>query len=455
MVVVPGERVRVRGSAKVTYLLVLANTLIYLYTSYPYMFLQSTEESVYSLGFIPALLFTNPIQGVVRVFTSMFTHADIFHIFFNMYLLWLFGKSVEGYLGSRKYLSLYMLSGIAATLFYVAIIPVGGYDSLVIPAIGASGAISGVLGSYLLLFPHTRLIWCMFFLFPPYCIPVPASLFLVVWFAEQVIYGYARLGGVAFFAHVGGFIAGIAMTYLIARRASRQYAYWAFSSLYDWYRSIGVIFTGRRGLGKITKAVLIIFLVAVAAGFAYSLYTLTSEPPLTYIMRAQASSGTATASDTVSLVVYRDGGVEISYSPVDVVRILLGGMQPYIYNPSLSGESLVIDATYSVTIRGLTVPVELHANASYDSSGVILYGSGWMNTRVVNIRVSSLGESAVLGNPITINFELHSERLRMETALSLGGIASLALTILAIISVKKADEVSAFTEEYTYIPPLL
>ncbi|MEM2354306.1 MAG: rhomboid family intramembrane serine protease, partial [Desulfurococcaceae archaeon] len=129
MAILPGEGVRGRYKPVITSLLIVMNVLVYLYTSIgsEIPLLQSSMESVLTYGFKPVYLFSNPLEAFTRVFTSMFIHADLFHIFFNMYFLWLFGSRIEGFLGPKKMLALYFLSGFSAVLFHVAFIPVGGY----------------------------------------------------------------------------------------------------------------------------------------------------------------------------------------------------------------------------------------------------------------------------------------------------------------------------------------
>ncbi|ADV64960.1 rhomboid family intramembrane serine protease [Desulfurococcus mucosus] len=441
MVVVPWERSRGMGSSKATTLIVAANIVVYLYTSYRNMFLESTNESIYALGFIPALLFTDPLQGVVRIFTAMFTHADFFHIFFNMYFLWLFGRRIESVIGSRRYLLLYFASGLAAVLFHVAIIPVGGYDSLVVPAVGASGAISGVLGAYLLLFPYARLMWCMFFLFLPYCFPVSTAVFLIIWFAEQVLYGYMRLGGVAYFAHVGGFVAGLALTYVLTRGLVEHYRLnYTYDYIARWLQEIGIVVRKPRGLGGVAKAVLTVLLVLVAAGFAYSVYYTVASPPSTYLLSVTANN----ASDTVSLVVYR-GSVEVSFSSMDYVRILLNRIQTFLYNPSAAGESVEYTHPIFVYVEGLPVPVNPQVSAVYDEAGVIKRGSGVIETRIV---IANIYGGARIGGSIKIAFELSTTRIDTAPVLSIAGVMALSITAYSLLSLRRADEIAVVGEEY-------
>jgi membrane associated rhomboid family serine protease len=156
------------------------------------------------------------------IFTSMFMHGGWLHIIGNMLFLWIFGNNIEDSVGHFKFIFFYLLCGVAAAAAQVAIAP----DSTV-PMIGASGAISGVLGAYMLLFPRARVLvlfpififWRLFY--------VPAVLMLIVWFGMQLLSGWATLGsaegGVAFWAHVGGFVAGMVLILPFKRRGVRLF----------------------------------------------------------------------------------------------------------------------------------------------------------------------------------------------------------------------------------------
>jgi membrane associated rhomboid family serine protease len=172
----------------------------------------------------PACLTQAPSpNSYLTVFTSMFLHGGWMHIIGNMLYLWIFGRNVEDSVGHFKFIIFYLLCGVAAAAAQVAIAP----DSTV-PMIGASGAISGVLGAYLLLFPRARVlvlfpIWIFWRLFY-----VPALLLLVIWFGMQLLSGLAVLGtdtngGVAFWAHVGGFIAGMLLIPIFKKRSVRLF----------------------------------------------------------------------------------------------------------------------------------------------------------------------------------------------------------------------------------------
>jgi membrane associated rhomboid family serine protease len=158
------------------------------------------------------------------VLTSMFLHASWLHLIFNMWALWIFGDNVEDYLGHFWYLVFYFVSGIgAATLHYFL-----NYGSG-LPSVGASGAIAGVMGAYLVLFPSARVLTLVpLFVFITF-INLPAWLVLGYWFVAQFLSGAATAiaysnqtsGGVAFWAHVGGFLTGVSLTKLFPSRPRR------------------------------------------------------------------------------------------------------------------------------------------------------------------------------------------------------------------------------------------
>lgn len=162
----------------------------------------------------------NPLPVWQTVFTSMFTHASILHIGGNMLFLWIFGNNVEDAMGPVKYIAFYILGGIAALALQVAIDP-----HSTVPTIGASGAIAAVLGGYIVLYPRARVLSLVFIILFFTVIEVPAVFFLGVWFALQAVYGATNLtsptgggGGVAYFAHVGGFAFGVLTIRLLATR---------------------------------------------------------------------------------------------------------------------------------------------------------------------------------------------------------------------------------------------
>ena len=160
---------------------------------------------------------------LLTVLTAMFMHGSILHIGGNMLFLWIFGNNVEDSMGPVKFLLFYLLSGIAAAALQLAIDP-----GSQIPNLGASGAVAGVLGGYLLLFPRARVVTVIFIIFFFTILELPAMLFLGVWILQQVLFGYFDLnsagdtGGVAYFAHIGGFAFGLLAVKLFADRAKVQ-----------------------------------------------------------------------------------------------------------------------------------------------------------------------------------------------------------------------------------------
>ena len=152
-------------------------------------------------------------------FTGMFVHGGWLHVIFNMLFLWIFGNNVEDTMGRFRFFLFYLVCGLAAAGLQVAI----DVNSQA-PTIGASGAIAGVLGAYIVLFPRARVLSVVpiFFFLP--ILYVPAWIMLGVWFGLQLIQGYASLGGqtdVAFFAHIGGFVAGLLLVWVFTTRKGR------------------------------------------------------------------------------------------------------------------------------------------------------------------------------------------------------------------------------------------
>jgi membrane associated rhomboid family serine protease len=154
------------------------------------------------------------------IFTAMFSHASIVHIGGNMIFLWIFGNNVEDAMGHVKFVLFYIAGGIAALALQVA---VGPHSTA--PTLGASGAIAAVLGGYIVLYPRARVLTFVFIILFFTVIELPAIWMLGIWFAEQAIFGAAGLtnpagssGGVAYFAHVGGFLFGLATIKLLATR---------------------------------------------------------------------------------------------------------------------------------------------------------------------------------------------------------------------------------------------
>jgi membrane associated rhomboid family serine protease len=162
----------------------------------------------------------------LTLFTSMFMHGGWLHIIFNMLFLWIFGNNIEDSMGRLRFAIFYLLGGLAAVLAQIAVDP----DST-IPTVGASGAIAAVLGGYMLLYPRAQVLTVIFLFFFFTFVEIPALILLGIWFVLQFLPAVGQLatpelsgqGGVAYFAHVGGFVFGLALIHLFAKRRSAQY----------------------------------------------------------------------------------------------------------------------------------------------------------------------------------------------------------------------------------------
>ncbi len=188
-----------RSFPYITIALIAVNVLIFIWS------LLNFENVINTYGFTPAA------ASLLTIFTAMFLHGGIDHIFGNMWYLWLFGDNVEDKFGKLFYIIFYLLSGVAATLTHW-LTNIGS----AVPAIGASGAISGVLGSYVVMFPKAKIQTAGRFGF----FTLPAWLMIGFWFVLQLIFGAVSLvggqgSGIAFWAHVGGFVFGFLVTFIL------------------------------------------------------------------------------------------------------------------------------------------------------------------------------------------------------------------------------------------------
>ena len=178
---------------------------------------------IFTWGLVPANLLSDPGGRWQTIFSSMFLHGGWFHIISNMWVLYIFGDNVEARLGKLRYLIFYLLSGVAAALLQTYVMPTNGE-----PMIGASGAIAGVLGAYLILFPGSRIASLVPILFILTIVEVPALIFLVFWFVTQLYSGLFMINGgaesgIAWWAHIGGFLFGMLMVAFFARRRVPTY----------------------------------------------------------------------------------------------------------------------------------------------------------------------------------------------------------------------------------------
>jgi membrane associated rhomboid family serine protease len=221
------DNVPTRSRPLVTYALIAANVLVWVLYELP-----NLQGSVDELGFHPCEVDgTCPRIGegwLLTAITSMFLHGSWAHLLGNMLFLWIFGNNVEDALGRVRFLVFYLLGGIVATATqtFVTLMYASDADAT-IPNVGASGAISAVLGAYLVLLPHARVLTVIVFVLRE----IPAAFFLLVWFGFQLLDGSAAVahpeqgGGVAFFAHIGGFVFGAATVKLFQKRQPLSPAY--------------------------------------------------------------------------------------------------------------------------------------------------------------------------------------------------------------------------------------
>ncbi len=152
----------------------------------------------------------------LTLLVSMFMHGSIFHLVFNMLYLWIFGNNVEDFLGPIRFILFYVLSGLGASLAHILFHP-----NSQVPMIGASGAIAGILGAYLILYPHARVLTLVFLFFFVRIIAVPAAFVLGIWILIQVL-NVGAGGGVAWFAHIGGFLFGIGLIKMFSKKPKSQ-----------------------------------------------------------------------------------------------------------------------------------------------------------------------------------------------------------------------------------------
>ncbi|MEW5706877.1 MAG: rhomboid family intramembrane serine protease [Actinomycetota bacterium] len=212
----------------ITISLIAINIAVFVYTlSLPTE--QALMQFYNSFALFPKAIVTgtpvtpNSIQPVyLTLITSMFLHGGFLHIAFNMLFLWIFGNNVEDFFGRFRFLVFYLLAGIGGSLLQIAFDP-----NSTIPNIGASGAISGVLAAYLILYPSARVLTVIPIIFFIEIIRIPAVILIGFWFLLQILSAVfissGTGGGVAYLAHIGGFIAGLIMTLLAPRRRHRRY----------------------------------------------------------------------------------------------------------------------------------------------------------------------------------------------------------------------------------------
>lgn len=220
------DRVPTHSFPAVNYALIAVNIIVFIFQ---WMAGANQEAVIYEFALIPASVTAGLDVGDVRdIFTSMFMHGGLLHIAGNMLYLWIFGDNVEDNLGKVKYLIFYLVGGVVASLAHIVSSP-----NSQIPTVGASGAIAAVLGAYLVLYPSAKVETFIPLGFFMRLAVLPASIVLGLWFVLQLFNGVmsigaADVGGVAFWAHIGGFVAGVVLAFLFGnrRRARPEVAAW-------------------------------------------------------------------------------------------------------------------------------------------------------------------------------------------------------------------------------------
>lgn len=211
MIPVGDDDSRTRTTPIVNYALIAANVIVFIIE------LTQGDAFIEQWSFVPSRFTANPLSDWVTIFSSMFMHFGLLHIGGNMLYLWVFGNNVEDRFGHSAYLAFYIVCGVAATVsqLYFSL----GSD---IPNLGASGAIAGVLGAYLLMFPFRRVTVILV----RFIVPLPAIIVLGFWFLLQFFSGVGSIavstetGGVAYIAHVGGFVAGFLMAIFLRNNST-------------------------------------------------------------------------------------------------------------------------------------------------------------------------------------------------------------------------------------------
>jgi len=425
----------VRAKSRMTLALILINVVVYLLTTYDKFFINVSDYWIDKAALIPVALM-EPAQWY-RLVTSMFLHGGLFHIFFNMYFLYLFGREVEGVLGSLRFFVLYMLTGIVASIFHVALSAVAGIYNVFVPALGASGAISGVLGAYLLLFPHKRMTVCWFFWLLPWCFTTSAAYFLIFWFATQVIYGYARFGGVAFFAHAGGFVGGMLLLGLLAPRWVREARFRVGWNVWGF----GYYFVERRGLGRFTKGILAALLLSLLGGAAYAIVEAGNIKSGIYMYSIEAEIPGAPKEQDFAVYSIDKGLVlepTLDAARVALNRLYWAGLLKG--PPNTSSDSFRFKGLVHASIEGaaVTVRLDLLATVMYDGNGVLTKCVGRMVTDV--IQISPLGVSIEKEVPIKVNLSAEGPVENVGRSLiTPAAILALAITLPATYVVLARD----------------
>ncbi len=215
------DHIPTRRTPIVNYGLIALSILVY---GFQMLSGPQADSLVYEFALIPfQLTHSLSLSAITNLFTSMFMHAGLAHLGGNMLYLWIFGDNVEDRMGRGRYLLFYLLGGVVASLTHIVTNP-----NSQIPTVGASGAIAAVLGAYLVLYPQSRVLTIIPLGIFIRITTIPASIVLGLWFVMQFFSGVLSLGGpdvggVAFWAHIGGFVVGVVFAKIIAKPKEPQY----------------------------------------------------------------------------------------------------------------------------------------------------------------------------------------------------------------------------------------
>lgn len=219
------DEIRPNRRPYVVYVLIGLNVAVYIIELMLYLSNRSSfGDFVYSWGLVPQrLFFETSWTDIANIFTSMFLHdaPSPLHVGANMLFLWVFGDNIEDAMGHWLFIPFYLVCGVAGALLHAVITP-----SSPVVMIGASGAISGILGAYVILHPRSKVLSLVVFYFIR-VMYIPAWVFIGIWFGYQLLYGILTLGsgggGVAFLAHIGGFVTGLLVALIFRKRLLRDY----------------------------------------------------------------------------------------------------------------------------------------------------------------------------------------------------------------------------------------
>jgi membrane associated rhomboid family serine protease len=219
------DTVRSRSFPFVTYGLIAVNIIIFLFEAS--LGPRSFNTLLDIFGLVPARISTVQLLSFITPLTSVFLHGSWFHLISNMWTLFIFGDNVEDRMGPTRFLVFYLIAGVVSGLTH-ALVSNTIYGTLSpqswIPTVGASGAIAGVLGAYFILYPRARVVTLIPIFILPWFVEIPAFIYLGLWLLSQVSSGllslgaYGAFGGIAWFAHIGGFLVGLLLVRIFARR---------------------------------------------------------------------------------------------------------------------------------------------------------------------------------------------------------------------------------------------